>query len=54
METRVKTGFCIEVHILDACKLAAHSSKDKEFVRQHLIEKMIDDIILTERIGYLW
>jgi hypothetical protein len=34
-------------------KLAAYRPKDKEFVRQILIEKMIDDKVLTERIGSL-
>jgi len=47
------TGWCIETHDLAASKLAAYREKDKEFVRLLLIEKMIDVIILTERIGSL-
>ena len=49
--TAGKTGLCIEAHDLAASKLAAYRPKDKEFVRQLLIEKMVDDKILTERIG---
>ena len=51
--TRGKRGYCIELHDLAASKLAAYRPKDKEFVRQLLIEKMIDDKVLTERIGLL-
>ena len=53
ISTRGKTGWCIESHDLAASKLAAYRPKDKEFVRQLLIEKMIDDKVLTERIGFL-
>jgi hypothetical protein len=48
-----RTGLCVEAHDLAASKLAAYRPKDKEFVRQLLIEKMIDDKVLTERIGSL-
>jgi hypothetical protein len=51
--THGMTGLCIEVHDLAASKLAAHRQKDKEFVRLLLIEKMIDEKILAERIGTL-
>jgi hypothetical protein len=51
--TRGKTGFCIEAHDLAASKLAAYREKDKEFIRQLLIEKMIDANILRERIRSL-
>jgi hypothetical protein len=51
--TAGKTGLCVEGHDLAASKLAAYRPKDKEFVRQLLVEKMIDDKVLTERIGSL-
>jgi hypothetical protein len=51
--THGMTGLCIEMHDLAASKLAAHRQKDNEFVRLLLIEKMIDDRILAERIGTL-
>jgi hypothetical protein len=53
VSTAGKIGLCVEAHDLAASKLAAYRPKDKEFVRQLLIEKMIDDIILTERIDSL-
>lgn len=53
VSTAGKTGLCIEAHDLAASKLAAFRPKDKEFVRQLLIEKMIDDKVLAERIGLL-
>jgi len=53
VSTAGKTGLCVEAHDLAASKLAAYRPKDKEFVRQLLIEKMIDDKVLTERIGSL-
>ena len=53
VSTAGKTGLCVEVHDLAASKLAAYRPKDKEFVRQLLIENMIDDKVLTERIGSL-
>ena len=53
VSTRGKTGLCIEVHDLAASKLAAYRQKDREFVRLLLIEKMIDQIILAERINSL-
>ena len=40
-------------HDLAASKLAAYREKDKEFVRLLLIEKMIDDKVLAERISIL-
>jgi hypothetical protein len=51
--TRDKKGLCIEVHDLAASKLAAYREKDKEFVRLLLIEKMINDKVLAERISIL-
>jgi hypothetical protein len=51
--TAGKTGLCVEAHDLAASKLVAYRPKDKEFVRQLLIEKMIDDKVLAERIGSL-
>ena len=53
VSTAGKTGLCVEAHDLAASKLAAFRPKDKEFVRQLLIEKMIDDNVLAERIGLL-
>lgn len=53
VSTAGKTGLCIEAHDLAASKLTAHRPKDKEFVRQLLMEKMIDDGVLAERIGSL-
>ena len=53
ISTRGKTGLCVEAHDLAASKLAAYREKDKEFVRQLLIEKMIDANILMERISAL-
>ena len=53
ISTRGNTGLCIEVHDLAASKLAAYREKDKEFVRLLLIEKMIDNTILAERIRNL-
>jgi hypothetical protein len=51
VSTAGKTGVCVEAHDLAASKLAAYRPKDKEFVRQFLIEKMLDEKVLTERIG---
>ncbi len=53
ISTHGNTGFCIEPHDLAASKLTAYREKDKEFVRLLLIEKMIDERILTERIRLL-
>ena len=53
ISTHGKTGLCLEAHDLAASKLAAYREKDKEFVRLLLIEKMIDAIILMERINAL-
>ncbi len=53
ISTHGKTGLCIEAHDLAASKLAAYREKDKEFVRLLLIEKMIEEKILTERISSL-
>ena len=53
ISTRGKTGLCVEAHDLAASKLAAYREKDKEFVRQLLIEKMIDADILMARISGL-
>ncbi|MFH0728436.1 MAG: DUF6036 family nucleotidyltransferase [Pseudomonadota bacterium] len=53
ISTRGKTGLCIEVHDLAASKLAAYREKDREFARLLLIEKMIDEKVLAERIGVL-
>jgi hypothetical protein len=53
VSTAGKTGLCVEAHDLAASKLAAYRPKDKEFVRQLLIEKMIDDKVLSERISSL-
>jgi hypothetical protein len=53
VSTAGKTGLCVEAHDLAASKFAAHRPKDKEFVRQLLIEKMIDDKVLAEGIGLL-
>ena len=53
ISTHGKTGLCIEAHDLAASKLAAYREKDKEFVRLLLIEKMIDEKILTERVSTL-
>jgi hypothetical protein len=53
ISTHGNTGFCIEPHDLAASKLAAYREKDKEFVRLLLIEKMISEKILTERINLL-
>lgn len=48
-----KIGLCLEVHDLAASKLAAYREKDKEFIRVLLIEKMIDAVILKQRIESL-
>jgi hypothetical protein len=53
VSTAGKTGLCVEAHDLAASKLAAYRPKDKEFVRQLLIEKMIDDKVLAERLDSL-
>lgn len=53
ISTNGKTGLCIDTHDLGASKLAAYREKDKEFVRLLLIEKMIDEKTLTERISSL-
>ncbi len=44
-------GWCIEAHDLAASKLMAFREKDTEFVRRLIIEKMIDPIVLIERIN---
>jgi hypothetical protein len=53
ISTAGKTGLCTEVHDLAASKLVAYRPKDKEFVRLLLIEKMLDERVLAERIGSL-
>lgn len=53
ISTQGKTGLCIEAHDLAASKLAAYREKDREFVRQLLIEKMIEIELLVERISSL-
>jgi hypothetical protein len=53
ISTQGNTGLCIEAHDLAASKITAYREKDKEFVRLLLIEKMIDERILTERIRLL-
>ena len=53
VSTAGKTGLCVEAHDLAASKLAAYRPKNKEFVRQLLIEKMIDDKVLAEPINSL-
>lgn len=47
------TGFCVEAHDLAASKLAAYREKDREFVRQLLIEEMIDAQTLVRRVAAL-
>ena len=53
ISTRGKTGLCVEAHDLAASKLAAYREKDREFVRQLLLEKMVDARILKTRIQTL-
>lgn len=51
--TRGATGWCLEVHDLAASKLAAYRSKDREFVRLLMLERMIDVEVLRARLDQL-
>ena len=53
ISTRGKTGWCIEVHDLAVSKLVAYRKKDRDFVRLLLIERMIENETLIERIRSL-
>ena len=46
-------GWCIEAHDLAASKLVAYREKDRNFARVLLIERMIHEKILMERINTL-
>jgi hypothetical protein len=51
--TNGKTGWCVEVHDLAASKLAAFREKDRDFVRNLLIEGMINADTFIERVNML-
>lgn len=53
INTRGKTGHCLESHDLAASKLAAFREKDREFVRDLLVEGMISPRKLVARIRLL-
>jgi hypothetical protein len=53
INTRGKTGWCIEVHDLAASKLVAYRGKDRDFVRTLLIEQMVETEMLIKRIRSL-
>jgi uncharacterized nucleotidyltransferase DUF6036 len=51
--TRDCSGWCLESHDLAAAKLAAFRDKDRDFVRTMLLESLIDEATLQERIATL-
>jgi len=51
--TRGTPGHCLEAHDLAASKLVAFREKDREFVRILLLEHLIDQETLVERIESL-
>lgn len=51
--TRGNVGHCLESHDLAASKLAAYREKDRDFVRILLVEGLIDDQVLLERVRTL-
>jgi hypothetical protein len=51
--TRGNTGYCLETHDLAASKLVASRSKDQDFVRVLLSERLIDPGVLQDRIRTL-
>jgi hypothetical protein len=51
--TRGNTGHCVEAHDLAASKLVAYRPKDRDFVRILLMEGLIDDGVLKDRIAHL-
>lgn len=48
--TRGNTGWCLDGHDLAASKLVAYRDKDREFVRVLLEHRMVEPILLRERI----
>jgi hypothetical protein len=51
--TREFIGWCLEGHDLAASKLAAFREKDRAFVRVLLVEGLIDEGVLLERVAML-
>lgn len=51
--TRGKAGLCVEIHDLAASKIAAFRPKDRDFVRNLLIEAYVRQCILRDRIRTL-
>jgi hypothetical protein len=51
--TRGGTGHCLEAHDLAASKLSAYREKDLDFVTLLLQERLIDPLVLLERINAL-
>ena len=53
MNTRGRTGLCVEAHGLAASKLVAFRPKDLDFVRVLLAEELVSARKLMLRIGQL-
>jgi hypothetical protein len=53
VRTRGNVGHCLEAHDLAASKLAAYREKDRDFVRTLLVERLIDQEVLLDRIRNL-
>ncbi len=53
IRTRGLTGLCVEVHDLAASKIIAFREKDRDFIRTLIIEGLIDNDLLLERIRIL-
>ncbi|MCK5117195.1 MAG: hypothetical protein KAR44_11385 [Candidatus Aegiribacteria sp.] len=51
--TRGMTGFCIGIHDLAGSKIVAFREKDRDFIRILIIEGLIDDALLSDRIRTL-
>lgn len=51
--TRGMTGLCIELHDLAASKIVAFREKDRDFIRILIVEGLIDDSLLYDRIRTL-
>jgi len=51
--TKGNIGYCLESHDLAASKLAAYRDKDRDFIRNLLVESMIDVEILLYRVDLL-
>lgn len=51
--TKLVTGWCLEIHDLAASKLAAGREKDLEFVRAIFAHKLVETDILQQRIKSL-